>query len=118
MTKRARGMDAEQDQERGRRALGRRPRSDGMTPRAVIFDLDGTLADSLLDFDAIRAEIGLAPGLPILEQLAGVDPAARARAELIMRRHEREAIASATLTDGCADLLGHLGALGNPDRES
>ena len=59
-------------------------------PRAVIFDLDGTLADSLLDFDAIRAEIGLAPGLPILEQLADVDAAARDRAEIIMRRHERD----------------------------
>lgn len=76
--------------------------------RAVIFDLDGTLADSLLDFDAIRAEIGLAPGLPILEQLADATPAERARAEEIMRRHERTAIAGATLTDGCADLLGHL----------
>jgi HAD superfamily hydrolase (TIGR01509 family) len=79
-------------------------------PRAVIFDLDGTLAESRLDFDAIRAEIGLAAGLPILEQLADADPAARARAELIMRRHERAAIADATLTDGCADLLNHLAA--------
>jgi HAD superfamily hydrolase (TIGR01509 family) len=79
-------------------------------PRAVIFDLDGTLAKSRLDFDAIRTEIGLLPGLPILEQLAGADPAERARAEVIMRRHERTAIADATLTDGCADLLGHLAA--------
>jgi HAD superfamily hydrolase (TIGR01509 family) len=83
-------------------------------PRAVIFDLDGTLADSLLDFDAIRAEIGLHPGLPILEQLDGVGPDERARAEAIMRRHERAAIAGATLTDGCADLLGHLTALEVP----
>jgi HAD superfamily hydrolase (TIGR01509 family) len=84
------------------------------TARAVIFDLDGTLADSLLDFDAIRAEIGLRPGLPILEQLAEATAAERARAEEIMRRHERAAIAEATLTDGCADLLAHLTALGIP----
>ncbi|HVZ86442.1 MAG TPA: HAD family hydrolase [Polyangia bacterium] len=83
-------------------------------PRAVIFDLDGTLADSLLDFDAIRDEIGLAPGLPILEQLADATPAERERAEAIMRRHERAAIAGATLTDGCAALLGHLTALEIP----
>jgi HAD superfamily hydrolase (TIGR01509 family) len=83
-------------------------------PRAVIFDLDGTLADSALDFDAMRAEIGLRPGIPILEQLADADDATRARAEEIMRRHERAAIAGATLTDGCADLLGHLAALEIP----
>ena len=82
--------------------------------RAVIFDLDGTLADSLLDFDAIREEIGLRPGEPILEQLADATPEERARAEEIMRRHERTAIAGATLTDGCADLLGHLAALEIP----
>ena len=86
----------------------------GTAPRAVIFDLDGTLAESLLDFDAIRAEIGLTPGLPILEQLAAATPEERARAEEIMRRHERAAIAEATLTDGCADLLAHLTALEVP----
>ncbi|HVY39360.1 MAG TPA: HAD family hydrolase [Polyangia bacterium] len=83
-------------------------------PRAVIFDLDGTLADSALDFDAIRAEIGLEPGLPILEQLAGADPDTCARAEVIMRRHERDAIAGARLTDGCAELLALLAARRTP----
>ncbi len=82
----------------------------GTVPRAVIFDLDGTLADSALDFDAIRAEIGLKPGLPILEQLAGADPETCARAEVILRRHERDAIAGARLIDGCAELLAHLAA--------
>jgi HAD superfamily hydrolase (TIGR01509 family) len=83
-------------------------------PRAVIFDLDGTLTEPILDFDAIRGEIGLAPGLPILEQLELLQPAARARAEAIMLRHEREAAARATLADGCADLLGHLAAMEIP----
>lgn len=83
-------------------------------PRAVIFDLDGTLTEPILDFDAIRAEIGLAPGLPILEQMVTLGPGARARAEAIMLRHEREAISRATLADGCADLLGHLESLEIP----
>jgi HAD superfamily hydrolase (TIGR01509 family) len=82
-------------------------------PRAVIFDLDGTLTEPLLDFDAMRAEIGLPPG-PILEQLAHADAATRARAEEILRRHEREAIARATLADGCAELLSHLAARAIP----
>jgi HAD superfamily hydrolase (TIGR01509 family) len=79
-------------------------------PRAVIFDLDGTLVEPILDFDAMRVEIGLRPGLPILEQLAEGDDALRARAEIVMRRHELEAIAQATLSDGCLHLLDHLAA--------
>jgi len=82
-------------------------------PRAVIFDLDGTLTEPLLDFDAMRAEIGLPPG-PILEQLEHADAATRARADEILRRHERDAIARATLADGCAELLAHLAARGIP----
>jgi len=78
------------------------------SPRAVIFDLDGTLTEPVLDFDAIRAEIGLPERMPILEQLETLTAAGRARAEEIMLRHERAAIAQATLADGCADLLGHL----------
>jgi len=77
-------------------------------PRAVIFDLDGTLTEPVLDFDAIRAEIGLPDGVPILEHLEQVTATQRAHAEAIMLRHERAAIAQATLSDGCADLLGHL----------
>ena len=34
---------------------------------AVIFDLDGTITRPFLDFDAIRREMGLPHGLPILE---------------------------------------------------
>lgn len=77
-------------------------------PRAVIFDLDGTLTEPLLDFDVIRAEIGIGEGLPILEALEDRDADFRARAETIMRRHELEAIAQATLADGCIELLGRL----------
>ena len=83
-------------------------------PRAVIFDLDGTLTEPVLDFDAIRAEIGLPERVPILEHLEGLTIAERARAEKIMLRHERAAIAQATLADGCADLLGHLRGLEIP----
>lgn len=79
-----------------------------VAPRAVIFDLDGTLTEPVLDFDAIRAEIGLPDGVPILEHLDALTAAQRAHAEAVMLRHERAAIAQATLADGCADLLGHL----------
>lgn len=45
-----------------------------------IFDLDGTLTVAAHDFEAIRRELGLEPGKPILEQLARLqrdDAAAR-----------------------------------------
>jgi HAD superfamily hydrolase (TIGR01509 family) len=83
-------------------------------PRAVIFDLDGTLTDPILDFDAMRDEIGLPQGVPILEHIMEGDDALRARAELVMRRHELDAIARATLADGCSELLAHLAASGIP----
>jgi HAD superfamily hydrolase (TIGR01509 family) len=86
----------------------------GAEPRAVIFDLDGTLTRPLLDFAAIRREIGIAPGLPILEALEGRDPADRAHAETILRRHELDAIDAATLADGCRELLELLAARGIP----
>jgi HAD superfamily hydrolase (TIGR01549 family) len=74
-------------------------------PRAVIFDLDGTLTRPLLDFEAIRRDIGLPSGVPILEALDAEDAEFRRRAEPILRRHELNAIAGATLADGCVELL-------------
>ncbi|HEY4184919.1 MAG TPA: HAD family hydrolase [Polyangia bacterium] len=74
-------------------------------PRAVIFDLDGTLTEPLLDFEAIRREVGIRSGAPILEAMESFDPAARARAEVILRRYELDAIAAATLAEGCREIL-------------
>src|SRR5205823_4450307 len=39
----------------------------------IIFDMDGTLTEELLDFPRIRADLNLGPG-GILEQLAGMPP--------------------------------------------
>jgi HAD superfamily hydrolase (TIGR01509 family) len=82
-------------------------------PSAVIFDLDGTLTEPLLDFDLIRSEIGLQSG-PILEQLVGLTAQEQARAEVILRRHEITAIEQAVLADGCVELLSFLREEGIP----
>jgi len=80
--------------------------------KLVIFDLDGTLLDSPLDFDAIRCEIGLPDGQPILEALEGLPPPERARAEAVIDRHETEAVRASRLIPGATDLLAWLRARG------
>jgi HAD superfamily hydrolase (TIGR01509 family) len=75
-----------------------------MKQSAVIFDLDGTLTKPHLDFDAIRAEIGLPPG-PILESLAHLDPVGRVRADAILTRHEWEAAEAAVLYEGAVEVV-------------
>jgi HAD superfamily hydrolase (TIGR01509 family) len=76
-------------------------------PRAILFDMDGTLTRPLLDFPQIKAEMGIG-NRPILEALAELDPARRAAAQSILHRHEEEASANSTLNPGCAELLEWL----------
>jgi HAD superfamily hydrolase (TIGR01549 family) len=83
-----------------------------MTRSAIIFDLDGTLTKPHLNFDAIRAEIGLPPG-PILESLADLDALGRARAEAILTRHEWEAAEAAMLYEGAVEVVAECRALGH-----
>jgi HAD superfamily hydrolase (TIGR01509 family) len=78
--------------------------------RGIIFDLDGTLADSQLDFDAMRREMELPPQLPILEALASLPPAHAARCRAILLKHELAGAERATLLPGVADLLQALDA--------
>ncbi len=47
--------------------------------RAWIFDLDGTLTESVHDFDAIRAELGLPAGRSILESIEEISVTDSAR---------------------------------------
>jgi len=78
---------------------------------AVIFDLDGTLTQPYLDFDAIRREIGIEKG-PILEAIAEMDVAARREAEAVLLRHEWEAAKNATLYEGAVETVAECRARG------
>lgn len=78
-----------------------------MRPSAVLFDMDGTLTRPMLDFAAIRAEMGIGEQ-PILEALEKMPPRRRRAALAILLRHERHAAEKSTLNPGCARLLRWL----------
>ena len=80
-----------------------------MTVRGLIFDMDGTLVDSALDFAAIRQEIGLSNRQPILEGIAQITDADRHdRALEILHRHEQQGAEQATPFPGVEQVLREL----------
>jgi HAD superfamily hydrolase (TIGR01549 family) len=76
--------------------------------RGVVFDMDGTLVRQELDFEAIRREIGLPTGTPLLEALEALAEAERGSAWTILNRHEQSAAALAELIPGVTDFLDWL----------
>lgn len=81
--------------------------------KGVIFDLDGTVVDSRLDFVAIREDLGLRPGEPILEAIEKVtESVERARLQAVLDRHELNGAQGAELMPGVAELLHDLQAQG------
>jgi HAD superfamily hydrolase (TIGR01549 family) len=78
-----------------------------MRINAVIFDMDGTLTRPILDFDAIREEMGGVKG-PILEAMADMDAEQRSHAESVLLQHERRAAAESQLNPGVHDLFEQL----------
>jgi len=83
-----------------------------MSRSAVIFDFDGTLTKPCLDFDLIRAEIGVTG--PILEAMEDLDLPSRERAERILFRHEWEAARNAVLQEDAVDVVAGCRTLGHP----
>jgi len=75
---------------------------------AWIFDMDGTLTVAAHDFDAIRAELGLAPRHPILEQLAAIGEPRRAQLETRLAELELEIARASRPARGALDLLERL----------
>jgi HAD superfamily hydrolase (TIGR01509 family) len=80
--------------------------------RGAVFDLDGTLVTQDLDFAAIRREIGLPVGQPLLEALDRMSGRELEAAAGILDRHERAAAASAILNPGVAEFVTWLAELG------
>lgn len=83
-----------------------------MPLRAMLFDLDGTITKPLLDFPAIKRDIGLPADSFILEAMEAMTPADRRRAMDIVERHERQAAAKSELNDGAKQLLDELARRG------
>jgi HAD superfamily hydrolase (TIGR01509 family) len=80
-----------------------------MPIRGVIFDLDGTLIDSRLDFDQMRCDMEFATGQLILETLESLPEGERKdRCREVLRRHEYQGAMSATLMPGAVELLAEL----------
>lgn len=79
----------------------------------LIFDLDGTLTIPVLDFDAIRCEIGLPPG-PILESMERLAPSERERAWEIIHAHEEHAAHHAELQPRAQETVATLRKSGWP----
>jgi len=84
-----------------------------MNRSAVILDFDGTITKRLLDFDAIRAEMGIERG-PILEAVSAMTVEERGRAERILHRHEQDAAEGAQLQPGAGSVLDELRSRGHP----
>lgn len=83
--------------------------------KAVVFDLDGTLVDSRLDFSAICNDIGWPVGTPLLEQLATVSCLTeKARVEQIIHQHELAGAEAASWIPGALASLQHLQQQGWP----
>ncbi len=83
-----------------------------MCQTTVIFDLDGTITKPYLNFDAVRAEIGVSG--PILEAMEGMNTEERKRTEAVLYRYEREAAENASLQDGAIEVLDACRARGFP----
>lgn len=77
-----------------------------------LFDMDGTLTNAMHDFDAMRATLGLPAGVPILEALADMDPAAAAIKHRELDDMELKMAADATAQLGSHELLDHLHSAG------
>jgi HAD superfamily hydrolase (TIGR01549 family) len=84
-----------------------------MFPKAVLFDMDGTLTAPTFDFPAIRRALGLPEDAPILEHIGLMPPEKRLEAEEILRRFEDEVAATAPLADRCHEVLSYLSARGS-----
>lgn len=79
---------------------------------AALFDMDGTLVSSELDFEAIHREAGIESGLPILEHMETADEAEAMRITRVLEEHEERAAEKCLLADGVKEVFAELERLG------
>ncbi|HEY0009020.1 MAG TPA: HAD family hydrolase [Tepidisphaeraceae bacterium] len=81
-------------------------------PKAVLFDMDGTLTSDCLQWDHLRADLGVKVDEAILEAIHRMNASDRAHAEAILHKHEYESACRSELAPCCHELLQWLDARG------
>lgn len=83
-----------------------------MYPKAILFDMDGTLTEERLQWDDLRADMGVRPGEAILEAIHRMSGDERARAEAVLHHHEHLAASRSELNPGCREMLTRMDTRG------
>jgi len=81
-------------------------------PHGIIFDMDNTLMDSALDFDAIRLSMNLPHGEPMLEHINALPPKQAAAHHEKLRQHELAGARRATALPGVVEFLQYTAKKG------
>jgi len=77
--------------------------------KAYIFDLDGTVVDSHLNFDKMRADLNFPKNAPILEELEKLTNLNEIKlANEIIHKHELEGAHKSTIMPGFLDLYQYI----------
>jgi len=80
--------------------------------QGVIFDMDGTLIEPLLDFARLRRELGISAGVGIIEALDAMDPAEAAPRRKLLIAREMAAAGKADLHPGAIETIETIRAAG------
>lgn len=80
--------------------------------KVFIFDMDGTLVDSRLNFDLMREELGFPEGVPLLEHIESIrdhtDDKTIEHFFEVIHRHEYEGAMASELMPGVREFLSYL----------
>ncbi len=79
---------------------------------AVIFDMDGTLVESAIDFDGIRRDLNIPAETGILEAIARMPADRQTHANALLLERELAGVRNASLVSGAHDVLTRIHAAG------
>lgn len=77
-------------------------------PKAIIFDMDGTLTVPYIDWKKLRSAIACPPDKTIIEHIDSLPPEQAQKATHILLETEREAAENAAINIGAAELVQTL----------
>ena len=76
--------------------------------KAVLFDMDGTLTVPNIDWKELRARVGVAEGVGIMEHIYALSGVEARRADLIVRETEMTSVCDAVANQGLGQLFDQL----------